>query len=92
MHLSKQITPLSQLKAHASELIRQLDEQSEPLIITQNGKAKVIVQNIHAYEQTQETLALLKILALGNRQIEAAQTMNVAESMSAVRSRRQKNP
>jgi len=91
MHLSKQITPLSQLKAHASELIRQLDEQSEPLIITQNGKTKVIMQNIHAYEQTQETLALLKILALGNRQIEAGQTMSVTESVSVVRNRRQRN-
>jgi len=92
MHLSKQITPLSQLKAHASELIRQLDDQSEPLIITQNGKAKVIMQNIHAYEQTQETLALLKILALGNRQIESGQTMSVSESVSAVHSRRQDKP
>jgi len=92
MHLSKQITPLSQFKTHASEFIRQLDHQSEPLIITQNGKAKVIIQNIHAYEQTQETLALLKILALGNRQIDSDQTMNMSESVSAVRSRRQKNP
>jgi len=92
MPLSKQITPLSQLKAHASELIRQLDEQSEPLIITQNGKAKVIMQNIHAYEQTQETLALLKSLALGNRQIEAGQTMSISESVWAVRRRRQSKP
>jgi len=89
MHLSKQITPLSQLKARASELIRDLDEQSEPMIITQNGKAKVVMQNIHAYEQTQETLSLLKILALGNRQIEAGQTMSVSDAVAKVRNRRQ---
>ncbi|MDQ6967042.1 MAG: type II toxin-antitoxin system Phd/YefM family antitoxin, partial [Mariprofundaceae bacterium] len=83
--------PLSQLKARASELIRELDEQSEPIIITQNGKAKVVMQNIHAYEQTQETLALLKILALGNRQVEAGQTMSISDAMAAVRTRRQGN-
>lgn len=46
-------------------------EQGETLIITQNGKAKVVIQDIDSYEQMQETLALLKILALGNREVEA---------------------
>jgi PHD/YefM family antitoxin component YafN of YafNO toxin-antitoxin module len=39
-------------------------------VITQNGEAKVVLQDIESYEQTQETMALLKILALGRRQIE----------------------
>jgi prevent-host-death family protein len=70
MNLSKRIKPISFLKAHASEIVRNMVEQQEPLIITQNGEAKVVIQDIESYHQTQETMALLKILALGNRQIE----------------------
>ena len=70
MTLSNQIKPISYLKAHAAEIVRNLGDQGSPLIITQNGEAKVVIQDIESYEQTQETIALLKILALGNRQIE----------------------
>ena len=71
MKLSTQIKPISYLKCHAAEVIRNIAQQREPLIITQNGEAKVVLQDIASYEQTQETMALLKILALGNRQIES---------------------
>ena len=71
MKLSSQIKPISYLKAHAAEIVRNLGDQGSPLIITQNGEAKVVLQDIESYEQTQETIALLKILALGNRQIKA---------------------
>jgi prevent-host-death family protein len=71
MKWSRRIKPISFLKAHASEIVRDMKGQTEPLIITQNGEAKVVLQDIDSYEQTQETLALLKILALGNRQIES---------------------
>ncbi len=70
MKLSNQIKPISYLKAHAAEIVRKLGEHREPLVITQNGEAKIVIQDIESYEQTQETMALLKILALGMRQIE----------------------
>jgi PHD/YefM family antitoxin component YafN of YafNO toxin-antitoxin module len=64
-----------------------LGEQREPLIITQNGEAKVVIQDIASYEQAQETLALLKILALGNRQIEAGRVQPAAEVIGHLRGR-----
>lgn len=70
MKLANQIKPISYLKAHAADVVRDLSEQREPLIITQNGEAKMVLQDIESYEETQETLALLKILALGNQQVE----------------------
>jgi prevent-host-death family protein len=70
LKLSSQIKPISYLKAHAAEIVRTMAERQEPLIITQNGEAKVVIQDIASYEQLQDTLALLKVLALGNRQIE----------------------
>ena len=69
MKLSSQIKPISYLKAHAAEIVRKLNERRGPLVITQNGEAKVVIQDIESYEETQETMALLKILALGTRQI-----------------------
>lgn len=87
MKLSSRIRPISYLKAHAAEIVRTLAAQGEPLIITQNGEAKAVVQDIRSYEQTQETLALLKILALGSRQVEAGQVQPAAEVIARLRER-----
>lgn len=85
MKLSSQIKPISYLKAHAADIVRSLGEQDEPLIITQNGEAKVVVQDIRSYEESQETMAMLKILALGNRQIEKGEIENASEVFKRLR-------
>ncbi|MFH1113561.1 MAG: type II toxin-antitoxin system Phd/YefM family antitoxin [Pseudomonadota bacterium] len=87
MKLSSQIKPISYLKAHAAEIVRSLAEQGEPLVITQNGVAKVVVQDIESYEQTQETMALLKILALGTRQIEEGKVQPAGDVIQRLRGR-----
>ena len=89
MRLSSRIKPISYLKAHASEIVRTLRDEPEPMIITQNGEAKAVVQDIEAYEQTQETMALLRILALGSRQIEAGRVQPAADVVERLRERRQ---
>lgn len=89
MKLSSQIKPISYLKAHAAEIVRNFGEQREPLVITQNGEAKVVMQDIESYEQTQETMALLKILALGNRQIEEGKVQSAADVIKRLREGRQ---
>lgn len=88
MKLSSQIRPISYLKAHAAEIVRTMGDQGAPLVITQNGEAKVVLQDIESYEQTQETMALLKILALGNRQIEAGNVEPAAVVIRRLRERR----
>jgi prevent-host-death family protein len=87
MKLSTRIKPISYLKAHAAEIVRNLGEQREPLVITQNGEAKVVLQDIASYEQTQETMALLKILALGNRQVEEGKLEPAASVIKRLRER-----
>ena len=87
MTLSSRIKPISYLKAHAAEIVRTLGDRREPLIITQNGEAKVVVQDIDSYEQTQETVALLKILALGNRQVESGQVRPAVDVVARLRRR-----
>ena len=88
MKLSSQIKPISYLKAHAAEIVRNLREHRHPLIITQNGEAKVVIQDIESYEQTQKTMALLKILALGTRQIEEGKAKPAADVIKRLRKRR----
>ena len=87
MKLSDQIKPISYLKAHAAEIVRNLSTQAEPLVITQNGEAKIVIQDIKSYEQTQETMALLKMLALGQRQIEGGNVTAAKDVVSRLRSR-----
>ena len=89
MKLSNQIRPISYLKAHAAEIVRNLPKQQEPLVITQNGEAKVVIQDIKSYEQTQQTIALLKILSLGIRQIEKDEVLPAEEVIKRLRERRE---
>ena len=88
MKYSRQIKPISYLKAHAADVVRDLSERHEPMVITQNGEARLVVQDVESYEQTQETLALLKILALGNQQIEAGRVVDVKQAFQRVRQNR----
>jgi prevent-host-death family protein len=69
MKLSNRVKPISYLKANAPKVIEELEQGAPPLIITVNGEAKAILQDIESYEKTQETLALLKILALGEKDL-----------------------
>jgi prevent-host-death family protein len=88
MRYSSQVKPISYLKANAAEVLHQLAEKREPLVITQNGEAKAVIQDVASYEETQETLALLKILALGNREIEEGKLKPIAEVASQLRARK----
>jgi len=86
MKLSEQIKPISYLKAHAAKVLRNISTM-EPLVITQNGEAKAVIQDIKSYEQTQETVALLKVLTLGQRQIEEGKTQPAPDVIAKLRNR-----
>ena len=87
MHYSSQIKPITYLKANAAEILLQLSQQREPLVITQNGEAKAVLQDVASFEETQETLALLKILALGNQDVDAGRLKPVANVAARLRAK-----
>ncbi len=87
MRYSTQIRPISYLKANAAEVLQELTDQRQPMVITQNGEAKAVIQDVATYEQTQETLALLKILALGNQQVAHGRVKPVADVAKRLRAR-----
>jgi prevent-host-death family protein len=84
---STQVKPISYLKANAAEVLLHLTECREPLVITQNGEAKAVLQDVASFEETQETLALLKILALGNRDIEEGKVKPLADVVKRLRAK-----
>jgi prevent-host-death family protein len=84
---STQIKSISYLKANAAEVLQKLTAQRQPLVITQNGEAKAVIQDVASYEETQETLALLKILALGNQQVGQGRVKPVADVVKRLRNR-----
>jgi len=88
MRYSLQVKPISYLKAHAAEVLSRLAEEREPLVITQNGEAKAVLQDVASFENTQETLALLKVLALGNQDLAAGRVKPVGEVVARLRARK----
>jgi prevent-host-death family protein len=90
--LSERVKPLSYLKARAPEVIRNLAKSHEPVVITVHGEAKAVLQDIASYEQTQETLALLKILALSKKDVDEGKVRPLAESFGRVRRRVKARP
>jgi prevent-host-death family protein len=87
MKLTNQVKPISYLKAHAPEIIDGLAAGGAPVIITQRGEAKAVLQDLASYEATQETLALLKILALGKKQVEEGRVIPAKELYARIRGR-----
>ena len=88
MRYSTQVKPISYVKANAAEVLREVAELREPLVITQNGEAVAVLQDVESYEADQKTLDLLKILALGNQQVEQGKVVPAAQAVAAVRKRK----
>lgn len=79
MKFSTQVKPISYLKSHTAEIVKDITENREPMLITQNGEAKLVVMDVKSFEEQEQTLALLKILALGNREIEQGKFRDVED-------------
>lgn len=85
MLLQNSVKPISYVKAHAADIIREMTETRSPIIITQNGEAKAVLQNIASYEEIQESLALLKILAIGQKDVEQGRVEPVEKVFTDLR-------
>lgn len=87
MDLSKDIKPISYFKAHAAEIIRELNEQHGTMIITQHGEAKAVIQDISEYERIQEAMALLKMVAQGQKDYEEGKTIPADQMLDELEDR-----
>jgi prevent-host-death family protein len=82
MRYSTQIKPISYVKSHAAELLDRIAEEREPIIITQNGEARAVLVDVRSYEESQQTLALLKVLALADKEIDAGETKSIEDVLT----------
>ncbi|OHB49037.1 MAG: prevent-host-death protein [Planctomycetes bacterium GWF2_40_8] len=85
MKLSESVKPISYLKAHASEIIKDISANHKTFIITQNGEAKVIVQDLETYEQIKESLALLKVLSQSKKSLNEGEYKNHTKAFRDLR-------
>ena len=85
MKLSESVRPISYLKSHTAEALRDVSEGRHTLVITQHGEARAVLQDIASYEQTQESLALLKMLNLSARDILEGRTKPLRKAFTEVR-------
>jgi prevent-host-death family protein len=78
MKLSTQIKPISYLKSHTAQIVKELTDSRQPMVITQNGEATLVVMDVKSFEEHEQTLALLKLLAMGNKEIEQGKFRDAA--------------
>lgn len=71
MHLTEDIKPITYLKTKAADVLKDINETHRPLIVTQNGEAKAVLQDIHSYETMKNALGLFKLIAAGEEDIKA---------------------
>ena len=83
MKLSESVKSISYLKANAANLLNEINEHQKTFIITQNGEAKAVVQDIKQYEKMQDTMAMLKLLGMTTDKSKAA--LEVEETFNLLR-------
>ncbi len=88
MKLSENIKPISYLKANAAAIVEKLKADHQPVVIAQNGEAAMVIQSVADYEQTQETLALLKMLAQSQQALEEGKSLSSQQAFAQLRQRR----
>ncbi|MCY4427251.1 MAG: type II toxin-antitoxin system Phd/YefM family antitoxin [Halieaceae bacterium] len=85
MKLSKSVKPISYLKSHTAEALRDVNEGKNTMVITQHGEAKAVLQDIASYEQMQESLSLLKMLAQSSKSIQEGRSKPLKKAFADVR-------
>ena len=69
LNLAKDIRPISYIKAHSAEILKQVENKKNPIVITQNGEAKAILMDINSYQNIIDSINLMKIISIGENDI-----------------------
>jgi prevent-host-death family protein len=85
MKLSKSVKPISLVKARMSEIVDHLSKTHEKVIITHNGEARAVLQDIESYEEMQDSLAMLKIVAMSTKSMLQGKGQTVEDTFKEVR-------
>ena len=69
MNMATAIEPVTELKTRSAQLIKKATTSGQPIVITQNGKATAVLQDVETYETQRRALLLLKFLAQGDKEL-----------------------
>ena len=85
MSQRESVKPITYLKSHAAELVREVNADGRTVTITQNGEAKVVVMDVDTYDRWKSALALMKLLAQGEADAQAGRTVGAEETFKRAR-------
>ncbi|MDA0821211.1 MAG: type II toxin-antitoxin system Phd/YefM family antitoxin [Proteobacteria bacterium] len=85
MKLSERVKPISYLKSHTAEALRDVSVGRQAMIITQHGEAKAVLQDIDSYERNQESMAMLKLLAISSKSKNEGRSKPAKKAFSDIR-------
>lgn len=85
MQMKEDLRPVTYLKSKAADLLEQINATHRPVVITQNGTARAVLQDPESYEQMRRAIGLLKLVAQGEADVQAGRTMAADEVFSSLR-------
>jgi prevent-host-death family protein len=87
MAISKDIRPITYLKSKAPELLKQINETHRPVVITQNGEPKAVLQGPESYENMRNAIGILKLISQGEQDVKNGKAKPQAEVLATVEKR-----
>ncbi len=90
MSRKSDIKPITYLKNRTAELVREVYEKGRTVTITQNGEAKVVVMDVDTYDRMRAAMALLKVVAQGEADVDAGRTVKQVEAFRRARKARKR--
>ena len=84
------IKPITYMKTHAADILAAVSETRQAIIITHNGEGKMVIQDIESYEATEQTIAMLKLAALGRKSVESGKFKAARKAFEDIEKRRTK--
>ena len=85
LNLAKDIRPISYVKSHTAEMIKQVGEQGNPIVITQNGEAKAVLLDIDSYQKIVDAINMMKIISIGQNDVKNGRVITDDELDKKVR-------
>lgn len=82
MKISTDIKPVTYLKSRAADMLKQVNETRRPIVITQNGEPRAVLQDPESYENMRNTIGLLKLISLGEEDVRKGKSKTQSEVFS----------
>ncbi|MDQ1259545.1 MAG: hypothetical protein QG643_1369 [Pseudomonadota bacterium] len=89
MTIVANIKSISYLKSHAAQIADDVQQSGSPYVITQNGEASMVIENVAQFQQKEALIAALRVMALGEKERLQGLALSAAESRAQLAAARQ---